>query len=360
MKQKLSYDTHSYSSGFTHMTGWEKLQKAFRHEEGPIPWAEITIDETLVLRGLNKPVAPEAYENIRPIDVSWEDRVRFAKQIGLDTLGIFHWEAFGSIEDDSNPVLSRTPLIHNRSDLRKLHIPTFSLETLTKEVDAARQAIGDTGISLFVEFAICLEFALSDLGFNNFCVNLYDDPGFIMEILDMYTSYSIHLINIYNQIPGIDFIWIGDDLAYGSGPFFSPEIFNRFIFPFIRKAVKQIEKPWIFHSDGNVAPLMDEILAWRPAALHPIEPGAMDIVEMKHKYGQDLGLIGNLSVDRLARATPAELEMETLSLLQSCSSGGGYAFSSGNSLPRYLPLENVLAVANTIQSFNSKWYGISS
>ena len=337
------------------MTGWEKIQGVFRHEEGPVPWVEITVDETLVLRGLDKPVPAGAYENIKPIDVSWEDRVQFARQAGLDALGIYHWEAYGSTEDDSHPVLKRTPLIHQRSDLPKLQIPSFTREMLAPQVEAARRAIGGSGIALFVEFAICLEYALSDLGFENLCMKMYDDVGFVTEVLEIYTAYSLQLIDIYNQLPGIDFIWIGDDLAYGAGPFFSPDLYRRIVFPFMRKAVQKIEKPWVFHSDGNVAPLMDEILSWKPDAIHPLEPGAMDIGKMKQKYGEQVGLIGNLSVDRLASASPAEVAAETRALLQACSPGGGYGFSSGNSLPRFLPLENVMAVSDTLRSFNQKW-----
>ena len=136
-----------------------------------------------------------------------------------------------------------------------------------------------------MEFAICLEYAFSDLGFENLCLKVYDDPGFVMEVLERYTDYSIRLIEIYNQIPGIDFIWIGDDLAYKSGPFFSPKIYRKIVFPFFEKALQKIEKPWVFHSDGDISMLMEDILSWKPLALHPLEPGAMDIVEVKRKYG---------------------------------------------------------------------------
>ena len=112
------------------ITGLEKIRRMFSHEEGPVPWVEIAVDETLVLKGLQKVVPPDASENIRPIELSWEDRVLFARQMGLDALGIYHWEAFGSVEDDSHPVLSRTPMVLERSDLPKLQIPVFTIRRI--------------------------------------------------------------------------------------------------------------------------------------------------------------------------------------------------------------------------------------
>ena len=337
------------------LTGQKKITRMFNHEDGPVPWVEIAIDETVVLRGIDKPVTPEMFDNIQPIDISWSDRVNFAQRFGLDALGIYHWESYGSIEDDSLPVLKRTPLIKERKDLKKLIIPEFSFQDLAPQVAEAKQAIGESGVALFVEFAICLEYALLDLGFENFCLKMYDDPSFIDDVLDLYTTYSIQLIKIYNQMPEIDFIWIGDDLAYGSGPFFSPGVYRRHIFPFFKKAISAIEKPWVFHSDGNILPLMDEILSWGPSALHPLEPGAMDIFKVKQDYGKRVALIGNLSVDRLARAEPDEIAHETRALLEKCARGGGYGFSSGNALARYVKYENVLAVSKTLREFNRTW-----
>jgi uroporphyrinogen-III decarboxylase len=76
---------------------------------------------------------------------------------------------------------------------------------------------------------------------------------------------------------------------------------------------------------------------------------------VKQDYGKRVALIGNLSVDRLARAEPDEIAHETRALLEMCSRGGGYGFSSGNALARYIKYENVLAVSKTLREFNRTW-----
>ena len=324
----------------------------FDHIKAPVPWVEIAVNEVLIAQDLGKPIPREVLESTQPFDVSWLEKVGFATKVGLDALGIYHWEAFGSSKDKTRPVLHNTPLILKRSDLSKLDIPDITLEDVYPEVHRASAAIGDTGIALYVEFATCLEFAINDMGFENLSMQLIDDPGFVEEVLDRYVAYASNLVSLYNRIPEIDFIWIGDDLAYKSGPFFSPTTFRRYVFPFMRKVVEKIEKPWIFHSDGELGPLMEDILSWHPQAMHPLEGDTERFLRYKREYGQRVALVGNLSVDLLTRGSADEVIRETQALLDGASGGGGYGFSSGNSLARFVRIDNIYAVSKVIKKFN--------
>jgi len=338
------------------MNSIEKIRCLFEHREASVPWIEIAVDELLIAKEARIPIPAYALESIQPFDISWDNKVAFAKRIGLDALGLYHWEAFGSTKDETRPVIRNTPHILTRSDLPKLVIPTLTLEDVYPEVRRARAAIGDSGIALFVEFATSLEFAVSDMGFINLCQQLVDDPLFVEEVLARYAAYTSSLVSLYNSIPEIDFIWIGDDLAYKSGPFFSPAMLRRHIFPYFRQVVDRIEKPWIFHSDGELGLIMRDIISWGPRAIHPLEGDTARLLQYKQEYGAEVGLIGNLSVDLLGRGSPAEVIKESRALLESASIGGGYGFASGNSIARSARLENILAMSKTLRDFNQEHY----
>ena len=342
------------------MESKRKIECLFDRVEGPIPWLEIAVDEAVVLRGLGRDVSPALLESTLPVDVSWEDKVAFAVSLGLDAIGLYHWDSFGSIEDDTHPVLQRTPLILNRSDLPKLEIPSPTREELLPEVLRAHKAIGDSGLALFVEFSSCVEFAMADVGFLNLCENMFDDPGFVEEVLDRYTDYTSTLVDIYNSMPEIDFFWIGDDVAYKSGPFLSPGMLRQHVFPHIEKVVHKIAKPWVFHSDGDLTLLVDDILSWGPSAVHPIEGNLEDLCRFKTLFGHRAAVIGNLSVDLLSRGTPDTVAAETERMLAACGPGGGYGFSSGNALARYVRLENIRAAAETLRRFNGMAVDVQS
>ena len=56
----------------------------------------------------------------------------------------------------------------------------------------------------------------------------------------------------------------------------------------------------IFHSDGNLNPILDELVNAGIKGLNPIDPlGEMDIAKIKEKYGDKLILIGNVDCSNL-------------------------------------------------------------
>lgn len=88
------------------------------------------------------------------------------------------------------------------------------------------------------------------MGIDTFSYSLFDDTGFVEEILYIYVNWEIKVIRNLVDL-GFDIIWAADDLAYKTGLFFSPKIFRGFIFKWLKETSKNIKIPWIFHTDGN-------------------------------------------------------------------------------------------------------------
>ena len=207
-------------------------------------------------------------------------------------------------------------------------------------------------------FAACavmscgIDSTIMSMGLEGFCIALYENRSLVNKVLDIYTEWYASVIPRLIQI-GFDIIWIGDDIAYKTGPFFSREIFQELLFPRIGKVIDAITVPWIFHSDGNLLPIFDDLLNLGMSAIHPIEPEAMDIVEIKRKYQGKVCLVGNVSIDTLGRGTPENTEMEVKSLMDKVAPGGGYMISSANVIPSYAKPENVVAMARAIEKYGS-------
>ncbi len=323
----------------------QRLLDTFDGREGPVPWVELVVDDEVI------------QEMLGCDQVDWPARVTFCQQMGIAALGVYDWHRYGSITDESLPVLQHQPLIDSAADLDKLAIPEPAYEELRAEVQVAVAAIGDSGLAFFAEFAFGLDQTMADVGFDNLCLQFYDDPDFVSEVVRRYEAYIARLIDLYQWLPEVDFLWVGDDLASKNGPFFSPRTFERFFFPVFRRLAGRIRKPWAFHSDGDIMPLLDEILAWGPAGLHPIEPDAMDIFRLEETIGDRVTLMGNVDVDLLARGTPDEVASVCRELLERCAPGGRYVFSSGNSIPKWSKLANVEAMARTLRRLNAERYG---
>ena len=130
------------------------------------------------------------------------------------------------------------------------------------------------------------------------------------------------------------------------------EMYEEFIQPYQMLVTREIKKPWIFHSDGNLMPILDGLLKLGMTVLHPIQPGAMDINKIKEKYGNKVCIIGNIDLDyTLTVGTPEEVEAEVKDRIEKIGKGGGYIISSAKSLTNYCKLENIQAMARTIGKY---------
>lgn len=69
-----------------------------------------------------------------------------------------------------------------------------------------------------------------------------------------------------------------------------------------------------------------------------------DELEVKEKYGRRVCLMGNVDTTKLQMGTKEEIEHSAKYALKSGMPGGGYIFSSCNSIFEGIPLDNYLAM----------------
>lgn len=94
-------------------------------------------------------------------------------------------------------------------------------------------------------------------------------------------------------------IWIYDDIGANAGPMVSPRTFERVFQGLLAEMVAAYRQAGarfvVFHSDGNILPLLDMIVDAGVDAIQPVEPKAgMDILALRERYGDRLALIGGL------------------------------------------------------------------
>jgi uroporphyrinogen decarboxylase len=98
--------------------------------------------------------------------------------------------------------------------------------------------------------------------------------------------------------------------------------------------------------------VLDDLHACGVNALHPIEPKAMGIVEVKRRVQGRLCLIGNLDLGyTLTRGTPAEVEAEVRERIEALAPGGGYCVGSSNTVTEYVPVPNFRAMVDATRKY---------
>jgi uroporphyrinogen decarboxylase len=101
---------------------------------------------------------------------------------------------------------------------------------------------------------------------------------------------------------------------------------------------------FILHSDGDLMPLMQDLIDMGLDVLQPVDPSCMDIVKVKQMVGDRLCLLGNVPNELLRSGTPDEVDRLVKNLIRKVAPGGGYCVGSGNSVPDWATFENYMAM----------------
>ena len=122
----------------------------------------------------------------------------------------------------------------------------------------------------------------------------------------------------------------------------SPAQFSEFVTPYLAEVTagyRALGYYVIKHTDGNIMPILDQLVQTNPHALHSLDPqGGVDIAEVKRRCGKQVCLIGNVSCSALDTGTDAEVIASTRYALQHGMPGGGYIFSTSNCIYTGMPL----------------------
>ncbi|MHA1146837.1 MAG: uroporphyrinogen decarboxylase family protein [Promethearchaeota archaeon] len=194
------------------------------------------------------------------------------------------------------------------------------------------------------------------LGIEHFSKVLIKNQSFLRRIIHDREVFYTHLIKKALDLTQTEVFMIGDDLAYNSGPFISPRLFNKFFLPAYKRISNMVHKrgvKLIFHSDGDIRPLLDGLLSCFDS-LHPLQASAnINIFEFKEEYGDKICLEGNVPIELLVHGTPKEIIDYVKKLIKLCGPGGGYILSSGNSIVPEIPYLNYYAMLSTFKKYRN-------
>jgi len=143
---------------------------------------------------------------------------------------------------------------------------------------------------------------------------------------------------------GVDGFALCADYCYNSGPWCSPAMFADFVTPFLTRLTqgqRALGAYVIKHTDGNIMPILDQLVASGPHALHSLDPQAkVDIREVKRICGDRLCLIGNVNCGLLQTGTREEMAENVRYALRWGMPGGRFILALSNVAFKGMPLES--------------------
>jgi len=175
-----------------------------------------------------------------------------------------------------------------------------------------------------------------------FVYRLKDEPDRVKEEADMMVNRALGRAEVIAKHGGLDGFALCSDYCFNTGPFLSPNLFSEFITPYLYKLTKGYRDMGFYvikHTDGNIMPILDQLVQTNPHAIHSLDPqGGVDIREVKKLVGNRVCLIGNVNCGLLQTGTDEEVIESVRYALKYGMPGGGYIFSTSNCIYTGMPL----------------------
>jgi len=256
--------------------------------------------------------------------------------------------------EDNTP--SEYHTLYNIEDIEKF--PEYEVENdafmamTLHRMKMEKQKILDAG---YIQPIVTSRGPLCTAGFvrstTDFMIDIVEKPEWAHKLIDLCTNLIIDWLKAQAKILGdqVEGIFILDDIV----GFINEEHYQEFAHPYLKKICDAFPKDWIkiYHNDADINACLDYL---PDAGFNVLNWGKQtDISDVIDRVGGKICLMGNVNPLEVAvRGTPEEVKDATLEVLEK-SGGEGIILSVGGGTSPGMPKENMLAMLEALNEFNS-------
>ncbi len=161
------------------------------------------------------------------------------------------------------------------------------------------------------------------------------------------------------------FVYGGQDICGSGGPLMSPEMLRELYFPELKYAIEPLIDAGIgiiWHCDGNILPILDDLLDLGIMGLQGFEeehgPRWEDMCALTDPEGEPLSVWGCVSVTTtLPHGTPEDVRAAVERSFEVAGRGRGHVLSSTSSILPETPMENIDALFEHAHDFGREFLG---
>lgn len=347
---------------------FDRVRQAVRYEEPDrVPLVEVLVECPVMGRYLGREVVPQ----------DTAGQVEFFRRAGYDYVPVVAgMMAPGKVTEDSaisralrQSLRSRdssadwnleySSFIRDRGDFESFPWD-LAAEVDLSPVEAAGAAI-PAGMKVVLVSGKIYTLSSMLMGFENFAVSLLVDEQLAADVLGRVAEIQMRVVERLVGLPEVGAVWAVDDIACNTGTMLSPQALRDHLFPYYRQIAVRCHaagKLFLYHSDGNILPVLDDLVDLGVDAIHPVDPTVLDIARVKELAAGRIALFGNVSTELLRSGTPDDVRAEVKRLIAQVAPGGGYCIGSGNSVPAWARFENYTAMLDAAAEYGTYPIGV--
>lgn len=157
---------------------------------------------------------------------------------------------------------------------------------------------------------------------------------------------------------GVDAIWFGEDLGTQTSMLISPDMWRAEFKPRYARMIVELKKLnpdvlFIIHSDGAVAPLVDDFIEIGFSIYNPVQPNVpgSDPEELNRKYGDRIAFFGGIDQQVLLPSGDVQaLQQEIQRRFQVMGLNGNYLMAPAHIIQADVAPQTVVAMIDAIKA----------
>jgi uroporphyrinogen decarboxylase len=209
--------------------------------------------------------------------------------------------------------------------------------------------IGDLELTMF-------EMSWHMVGLEKFLVDMSMGEDYVDVLFDRVLEFTVGIGKKLVEL-GVDMIWTGDDIGAQNNMLISPRMWRKYFKPRHGELFQELKatNPDVliaYHSDGVVAPVLDELIEIGMDVFNPVQPNVPghEPEELKSKFGDQVAFWGAIDQQHLLpQGTPEEIEADVAAKIRVLGEGGGYMCSPAHIIQSDVSIDNVEAFVNSVK-----------
>jgi uroporphyrinogen decarboxylase len=180
------------------------------------------------------------------------------------------------------------------------------------------------------------------------------------RLADLKIEYWDSLLDEIGNV--VDIVGEGDDYGTQKSQLIDPDQFREYYKPHFTRILKFIKQKapnvkLLFHSCGNVRPIIPDLIEMGVDILNPVHITAtgMEPRQLKKDFGSDIVFWGG-GVDTqyiLPNGTPEQVKENVKRNIEALAPGGGFIFSTVHNIQAEVPANNIVAMCEAIKEYGN-------
>jgi len=191
-------------------------------------------------------------------------------------------------------------------------------------------------------------------GIDKMLIDMYRRPEVAHSFMEKIANACLGIVKLMID-GGVEVVFMTDDYADCRSPFMNMKQFREFELPNIRRLIDYAKSrgiPVLKHSDGNIYPILDDMIAAGIKGIHPIEPGAMDLKDVKERHGREVCILGSVDCRYvLPFGLEEDVRRDVRKCIDAAAQDGGYVLASSNSIHANCRVENVYTMVDEARKY---------